>query len=72
MMECILQLLSQRGAEALKTGMHVVALMDLPVVDRLRRMRVEVPNDQVCQVSTRFSRRSTNRPENCKKEYAKT
>jgi len=46
MMDCILRFYDS-GAEALKTGMHVVALMNLDVVDSLRRMKTEVPNDDL-------------------------
>ena len=46
MMECILHFY-ESGAEALKTGMHVVALADLDVVNRLKRMKTDVPNDDL-------------------------
>lgn len=46
MMDCILRFYDA-GADALKTGMHVIALMDLDVVDSLRRMKTDVPNDDL-------------------------
>ena len=46
MMECILRF-HDAGADALKTGMHVVALMNLDVVDRLRRMKMDIPNEDL-------------------------
>ena len=46
MMDCILHFY-HCGTAALKTGMHVVALMDLEVVDRLRRMKAEIANDKL-------------------------
>jgi V/A-type H+-transporting ATPase subunit A len=46
MMECILTFY-ERGLESLKTGMHVVALMNLDAVDSLRRMKTDVPNDDL-------------------------
>ena len=69
MMELILHFY-QRGVDALKTGMHVVALMDLPVVDRLRRMRVEVPNDQLPKFEG-ILKDIDEQTEKLKKEYAK-
>ena len=49
MMDCILRF-HAAGVDALKTGMHVVALMNLDVVDRLRRMKTDVPNDDLSQL----------------------
>jgi V/A-type H+-transporting ATPase subunit A len=46
MMEAILAF-HEAGVEALKTGMHVVALMNLDVVEALRRMKTDVPNDDL-------------------------
>ncbi len=46
MMECILHFY-ESGVEALKTGMHVVAISDLDVVTRLKRMKTDVPNDDL-------------------------
>jgi V/A-type H+-transporting ATPase subunit A len=70
MMECILRFY-KRGAEALKSGMHVVALMDLPVVDRLRRMRIEVPNDQIARFDD-IMREIDGQAGELQKEYART
>jgi len=69
MMECILHFY-RKGQEALKTGMHVIALMDLPVVDRLRRMRVEVRNDNLPGFDQVF-KEVDEQTEKLKKEYAK-
>lgn len=67
MMECILHLF-ERGAEALKTGMHVVALMNLDVVEDMRRMKVEVPNDDFSAIE-KLEKRIDEATSRLKKEY---
>jgi hypothetical protein len=50
--------------------MHVVALMDLGVVDKLRRMRVEVANDNLPGFDAIY-KEVDEQTDQLKKEYAK-
>jgi V/A-type H+-transporting ATPase subunit A len=68
MMECILRFY-HRGAQALKLGMHVVALMNLDVVDRLRRMKAEIPNDKL-EVFAEMLKEIDEQTKTLEKEYA--
>ena len=68
MMDCILHFY-HRGAQVLKSGMHVVALMNIDVVDRLRRMKVEVPNDKL-EVFDEIRKEIDQQTGTLEKEYA--
>ena len=67
MMECILRL-QERAAEALETGMHVVAIMNLDVIERLRRMKTDIPNDDLSAFDE-IMRRIDDETARLKKEY---
>jgi len=68
MMDCILHFY-HRGAEALKTGMNIVALMELDVVDRLRRMKADIANDKL-EVFDEIRKQVDQQTQALVKEYA--
>ena len=68
MMECILHFYV-KGQEALKSGMHVIALMNLDVVDTLMRMKNEIANDNLAAFDE-ITKQIDEQTEKLEKEYA--